>query len=129
MNTASSRTAMRLLLAVVVLGLLAVLAWGGQRLYKRQQHLAAVSVIRAQARPGDIFMYSQTTCSDCVAAKRWLQAQNVPFESCEIDVDAACEQRLTAVSQRITPTLLVRGDLQVGFKPERVATALAARPR
>jgi len=129
MNTTSSRTAKRLLLAVVVLGVIAVLGWGGSRYWQRQQRLAEVAVIRAQAKPGDIFMYSQTTCGDCVVAKRWLNEQKVPFEYCEIDVDKACEQRLAAIGQRITPTLLVRGQKQVGFQPERVALALAPAPK
>ena len=78
----------------------------------------------AQARPGDIQMLSSTTCVFCTAARRWLTDQRVPFTECFIERDADCAARYQALGARGTPTLLVRGQVQLGFSPQQVLDGL-----
>ena len=76
------------------------------------------------ARPGDIQMLSSTTCVFCTAARRWLDDQQVPFTECFIERDADCAARYQALGARGTPTLLVRGQMQLGYRPQQVLDGL-----
>ena len=80
--------------------------------------------LAAQARPGDIQMLSSTTCVFCTAARHWLTDQQVPFTECFIERDADCAARYQALGARGTPTLLVRGQVQLGFSPQQVLDGL-----
>jgi hypothetical protein len=51
----------------------------------------------------------------------------VRFSECFVERDAACAQRYQATGGRGTPTLLVRGQLQLGFSPQQVLAALPAK--
>ncbi len=105
------------------------LASGGSQWWR--SHLAGGmgAQLAAQAQPGDIQMLSSTTCAYCTAARRWMTDQQVPFTECFVERDADCAARYQALGARGTPTLLVRGQLQLGFSPQRVLDGLgAARP-
>lgn len=95
-------------------------AWG-VRAYERHQigERAAAAV-----KPGDIEMFSATTCGICKQAKKWFGAHEIAFDSCEIDRDADCRKRFYALKGRGTPLIMVRGERQVGFDRERIASAL-----
>ena len=80
----------------------------------------------ALARPGDIQMLSSTTCVFCAAARRWMTDQRVPFAECFIERDTDCAARYRALGGRGTPTMLVRGQMQLGFSPQQVLDALQA---
>ena len=80
------------------------------------------------ARPGDITMMSSTTCVFCKRARQFMTAQQVPFIECFIETDARCAQRYEALGARGTPTLLVRGQLQLGFSAPAVRDQLRALP-
>jgi glutaredoxin len=110
-------------LAVVV-----ALASGASQWWR--SHLAGSlgEQMAALAQPGDIQMLSSTTCVFCTAARHWLDDQRVPFSECFIEQDADCAARYQALGARGTPTLLVRGRLQLGFSPQRVLDDLAAAP-
>ena len=106
-------------LAVVV-----ALASGGSQWWR--SHLAGNvgAQLVALARPGDIRMLSSTTCAYCTVARRWLTDQQVPFTECFIERDADCAARYQALGARGTPTLLVRGRVQLGFSPQQVLDGL-----
>jgi glutaredoxin len=78
----------------------------------------------AAARPGDIQMYSYTTCGICRKAKRWFAFHGVPYQECYADRDAACNARFEALNTRGTPTFHIHGTVLEGFDPERIALAL-----
>ncbi|RQO57354.1 hypothetical protein DBR47_16165 [Paucibacter sp. KBW04] len=80
--------------------------------------------LRELAKPGDIRMISSTTCVFCEKARRWMTAQAVPFQECFIETDAACMSEYQARGARGTPTMVVRGQTQLGFDKQRVAQAL-----
>lgn len=81
-----------------------------------------------RARPGDILMVSSTTCPFCERARRWMTLHQVPFTECFIERDPACADRYQALGARGTPTLLVRGQVQLGFSPQLVYHRLAEAP-
>ena len=80
--------------------------------------------VAALAQPGDIEMISSDTCVFCAQARTWFKANAVPFTECSIERDEACAARFRALMSPGTPVLLVRGQPQVGFSPQRVVQAL-----
>jgi glutaredoxin len=77
------------------------------------------------ARPGDVRMLSSRTCVYCDSARHWLTTHQVAFEECTIETDASCAAQFRALMAPGTPVMLVRGQPQVGFSPQRVREALA----
>jgi len=82
------------------------------------------------AGPGEIEMLSSQTCAPCAAARDWLNTHRVRFSECTIETDAACQARHQAMGQLLmapgTPIMLVRGQPQLGFSPQRVLARLSA---
>jgi glutaredoxin len=117
---ASRRSLIGLVLALLV-------ATGGMAWWRERQDSQMGAVLAAQAQAGDIQMLSSTTCVFCDRARRWMQLHQVRFSECFVERDAACAQRYQATGGRGTPTLLVRGQLQLGFSPQQVLAALPAK--
>ena len=118
-------TTRRSLLALVVSVLLvsgAAQWWRGHQVQQVGRELAQL------ARPGDITLVSSSTCVFCTRARQFLTVQQLPFTECFIEADAACAQRYQALGARGTPTLLVRGQLQLGFSALAVRDRLRAPP-
>lgn len=82
----------------------------------------------ALAKPGDIHMIASDTCVFCARARVWFAENHVPFSECSIERDEACAAQFRALMAPGTPVMLVRGQPQVGFDPQRIAKALAAGP-
>ena len=80
--------------------------------------------VAASAQPGDIQMISSDSCVFCGLARTWFQNYRIPFEECSIERDAKCAASFNALMAPGTPLLLVRGESQIGFSPERVLAAL-----
>jgi glutaredoxin len=106
------------------LAVLLLLASGASQWWR--SHLAGSlgEQMAAAARAGDIQMLSSTHCVFCTRARRWLSDQQVPFNECFIERDAGCAARYQALGARGTPTLLVRGQVQLGFSPQQVLASL-----
>ena len=81
--------------------------------------------LAAAARAGDIRMISSDTCVYCVSARRWMTEHGVGFDECFIERDAQCRTIYEATQARGTPTLIVRGKVQLGFDAARVLAGLA----
>lgn len=79
------------------------------------------------AAPGDLHLVSSETCLFCERARRWLTLHQVRFSECFIERDAACAAQYRALGAAGTPTVLVRGQPQLGFSPQRVRDRLADR--
>lgn len=105
--------------------LIAAIAVATQWLGDRAQDRIGEQMAQA-ANGGDIRMLSSLTCPYCTQARQWLERHGVPFDECFIERDAACEAAFEALPVRGTPTLIVRGQVQTGFDPERVLQALRA---
>jgi glutaredoxin len=82
------------------------------------------SQVAGLARPGEIEMIASDTCVYCAKARAWFASHGVPFSECSIERDEACAARFRALMSPGTPVLLVRGQPQVGFSPQRIALAL-----
>lgn len=109
------------LLAIVIAVFGATEAWRAWSMQRVEEQIVAL------AAPGDIEMIASDTCPFCEKTRTWLGARGVPFSECSIERDADCAARFRAYMAPGTPLMLVRGKPQVGFDPQRVATALAAR--
>jgi glutaredoxin len=109
-------------LVVLVLVVSAASEWW----YGREQARLGAQIAAASA-PGDIEMLSSRTCVFCDRAREWFGAHHVPVNECVIESDARCAERFAALRAVGTPVLVVRGQVQVGFNPELIAKALAAR--
>jgi glutaredoxin len=114
-----------------VIGLVAVvlLAWAGLQWLGGHQSASLGAQVAAQARKGDIVMLASQTCVYCAKARAWFNANQVPFDECLIETDAACAQAFRALNAPGTPMIVVRGRAQVGFDPARIQQALATTPR
>lgn len=84
----------------------------------------AGAALAALAKPGDIVMLSSETCGYCKTASRFMTEHRIPFSECFVETDAACAESYRAQQSPGTPTLLVRGERQVGFDVARVTKAL-----
>jgi glutaredoxin len=83
--------------------------------------------VAALAQPGDIRMLASETCSICAMARTWFTLHGVSYSQCEIERDAGCRRDFEATGSPGTPVLLVRGQPQVGFDPQRLRDALQPR--
>jgi glutaredoxin len=110
-------------LALVLAATSAALTW-----WRDQRDLGLATELSRLARPGDIRMLSSRSCIYCTQARQWLTAQRVPFSECFIEQDADCATRYRTAGAAGTPTLLVRGEVQLGFSPPQVLQRLQQPP-
>ncbi len=121
MNALWQRLRQSGLLAVLVVGLV---AWGLGRVVQTQVQSGHAEALRQVARPGDIRMISSVTCIFCTKARQYMTEHRIPFEECLIERDAACLADYKRLGASGTPTLLIRGQRQLGFDPQRITSAL-----
>ena len=106
------------LLVVVAVAWFASSAWRGHVQAQDGEQLVTV------ARPGDIRMISSETCPYCLAARRWMTQQGVPFSECFIERDAKCAADYQALGAVGTPTVMVRGQRVIGFDRAQILSIL-----
>jgi glutaredoxin len=114
----------RLMRSPFGLMLLLALAWGAGSLWQSWQADRLGSEVARLAQAGDIRMISSETCVYCDKARAWFTAHRVPFAECFVERDTACADAYRALQAPGTPLLLVRGQRQLGFSPQRIAQAL-----
>lgn len=109
-------------LITLVLLVLSISA-GSQWVYgHRQAELGAA--LAKRAAPGDIRLISSTSCGYCSVASSWFKQYRVPYEECVVERDAQCAATFQSLRAVGTPVILVRGQPQLGFDPERILGAL-----
>lgn len=108
----------------IVAGVAALLSWAWRAHLEQQDG----RTLAALARPGDIRMISSETCPWCLAARRWMTQEGIPFKECFIERDAACLADYRALGAQGTPTLVVRGQRIVGFDRGALTRALQVSP-
>lgn len=89
--------------------------WQGQRTAK---------AILQWAQPGDIVLYTTSTCTYCEQARQWLQTHQVPWRDCPIESDARCQAAFASQGAPGVPLLAVKGQWRMGFDQNWVAQAL-----
>lgn len=112
--------------SLAALLLLVLVVQGAADWWRERQAGQVGEQLARQARPGDIAMISSIHCVFCERARRWMTLHQVPFTECFIERDAGCAARYQALGARGTPTLVVRGQPQLGFSPQQVLSRLAA---
>ena len=98
--------------------------WLGDRQASQQAR-----TLREQLRPGDLLMFSSDGCVYCAQARRWLEAEQLPYRECSIDRDAVCLRDFQARRGPGTPIFSLRGQTVVGFDRAALAAAALAGPR
>ena len=106
------------LFIVIAVAWLASAAWRGH-VADRDGELLVQRV-----KPGDIRMISSETCPYCLAARRWMTQQGIPFQECFIEREEKCLADYQALGAVGTPTLVVRGQRVIGFDRERLLEIL-----
>ncbi len=114
----ASRRSLLALLALV-LGITATSTWwAGRHEAVLGQQLAAL------AQPGDIRMLASQDCAFCMLARQWFKRHQVHYSECLIEQEPACRAEFEAQRAAGTPLMLVHGQPQLGFNPERILAAL-----
>jgi glutaredoxin-like YruB-family protein len=68
-----------------------------------------------------IIIFTQSTCPPCHALKDYLDQKGVQYEVRDVGSDQSAVQELVnTYKSRTTPTLVVDGEVIVGFDPERL---------
>lgn len=109
-----------LVLAVIVAALAA--QWWHTRSYQRFGEAMA-----ALAMPGDIHLIASRDCEGCDIARAWLRQYRVAFTECDVDRDLRCQEAFRASGAERTPAIVVRGEVQQGFMPQRIFDRLRTR--
>ena len=107
--------------------LIAAGVYFGMQAWRDRQDAGVGAVVATLAKPGDIVMLSSETCVYCKVASRFFTTHGIAFNECFIEIDNACAEAYRQQGSPGTPTLLVRGERQIGFDATRVAQALGAR--
>jgi glutaredoxin len=77
-----------------------------------------------------VFMYALSTCGWCRKTKALLKELNVDFDFIDVDLCEGEERRRVREElgnvnpRRSFPTLVIDGDVIVGFDPEKIRGAL-----
>lgn len=73
-----------------------------------------------------IVVYHQPGCPPCHRAMEFLRSQNVPFVAKDVASDEQAGEELAALGSSSTPTILVDGQMMVGFNPQRLLQLIQA---
>ena len=73
-----------------------------------------------------VVLYSQSGCPPCTAGKGFLKNRGVEFEYRDVQADPEALRELVALQSRSTPTVVVDGEVMIGFDPERLEAMLSA---
>jgi glutaredoxin len=108
-----------LFLFVMLIGISTASSW-----WVRHKQEVAGGQAAALARAGDIQMFSSVTCGVCIEARQWFQQNQIAFNECLIEKDAACRSTFERSGAVGTPLIVVRGRALTGFNRALVLSAL-----
>ena len=112
---------------LIGLVLVVLVSGGASQLWRSWNEGSQGREMAQRVAAGDIRMIASETCVYCKAAKLWFQRQNVPVTECLIERDPVCAADYRAAGTPGTPLLIVRGERQLGFSPERVLQRLNSK--
>lgn len=116
-------------LSVLWLGLRALASHGGMT-GMVMQAAGAVSTedlhaLAATVKPGDIVVYSTSTCSSCAQTKSWLGSNGFAYTECDVEREARCDREFSQLHGQAVPLLVVRGKrMSEGFDGGEFVAAL-----
>lgn len=71
-----------------------------------------------------VIVYTSSTCPYCVAAKEYLNENNVEFEEKNVTVDTEARNELISKGYRGVPVIIVGDEEVVGFDKDRLEALL-----
>ncbi len=71
-----------------------------------------------------VLLYSQPGCAPCFAARTFLMSRGIGFKYRDVQADPQAFRELMDLGSRSTPTLVVNGEVMIGFDPERLERML-----
>lgn len=107
----------------VLAGILLVFV-GGSKGWSWWTQERAASTIRQFVQPGDITMYSTVSCIYCAKAREWLDSHQVPWQECDVELNAVCRQAYESQGAPGTPLMSVKGRWHLGFDPAWMSEAM-----
>jgi glutaredoxin len=87
----------------------------------------ATSIPEPQA---EVVLYCTPWCVDCPQARQYFKDHAIPYVEVDISRDRAAARRVRGWADGVeeTPTIVIRGQVMVGFDRARVEAALAGKP-
>jgi glutaredoxin len=77
----------------------------------------------------DIIVYHQPGCAPCHRAIEFLRQRRIPFVAKDVTTDEKAAEELTDLGSMSTPTIVVGGQVLVGFDPRRLLELAQGRAR
>ncbi len=111
----------------VLAGITLVLVGGSKGLHWWAEERTA-STLKQFVKPGDITMYSTVSCVYCAKAADWLDSHHVPWQECDVELNAVCRQTYEAQGAPGTPLMSVKGRWHLGFDTEWLSQAIQMAP-
>lgn len=75
-----------------------------------------IATLAAFVKPGDVVMYTTTTCVYCHEAAAWLKQNGFAFTECNMTISPACESAFRSYNADGTPFLVVgKAQMKNGF--------------
>ena len=110
----------------ILLGLV-VLA-GAWTVYRRMPAMAPgpdLPKLAAATGPGDVVMFTTSTCPYCKQAASWMNQHGFAFTECNTETHAACERQFRSYGGNGVPYLVVKGHhMKNGFDSDEFLHAL-----
>lgn len=75
--------------------------------------------------PKNVIIYTLPTCPHCMAAKKFLEDNNIIFENKNVGEDkAAAMEMIRKTNQKAVPVLDIDGKLIIGFQKDVISKEL-----
>ncbi|MEK3989384.1 MULTISPECIES: glutaredoxin family protein [Robertmurraya] len=71
-----------------------------------------------------VTLYTQPGCPPCEFTKNFFNEQNISYELKDIKKDSSARDELIKLGSYSTPTIVINGDVIIGFEQERIIEAL-----
>ncbi|MCM3600372.1 thioredoxin family protein [Robertmurraya korlensis] len=71
-----------------------------------------------------VTLYTQPGCPPCEFTKNFFTDQNISYEVKDIKKDSSARDELIKLGSYSTPTIVINGDVIIGFEQERILKAL-----
>lgn len=102
--------------------------WGAGELADRGADIQdnALKELAASVGPGDLRIYTSSTCDGCDRARAWLDRHAIAYAECDVG-EAACADELRALGATVVPHFVIRGRREMsGFHLLRLIGLLKA---
>lgn len=111
------------------LAVLMLILVGGSQTWSWWQGQQAAQRVKALAAPGQIELYTTSSCPYCAKARAWLDGHDIPWQECNIETSSSCAQVYEQLGAPGTPVVRAIGRWHLGFDPSWLAEALGAQAK